>query len=217
MEKSRACYGARHICCTHYRRWSIWLSSTTLRIHGLSYESRRKSWIQPLSWIRPVISGYHTQWVATPQNYQPPNLAETRLYVGTKMATLTLQILGRGYKTAHRRRSLWPDLWCRTWYQCGSSMRACQTRWSHQTTVHTRCQGSEWRGWSQPHTPTKHPSGTMVVYLWGGGRQERQQRQTDSYGRAPWGGGVRASPGALGRPRSGAGRWGNGAGTLAAP
>ena len=40
-------------------------------------------------------------------------------------------------------------------------------------------------------------SGTMLVYLWGVGRQERQQRQTESYGREPWSGGVRTSPGVL--------------------
>jgi len=50
----------------------------------------------------------------------------------------------------------------------------------------------------------------MLVYLWGVGRQERQQRQTDSYGRAPW-------SGALGRLWRAARRWRNGAGTLAAP
>jgi len=31
--------------------------------------------------------------VATPQNHQPRNLPETRCYMGTQMATLTLQIL----------------------------------------------------------------------------------------------------------------------------
>jgi len=55
----------------------------------------------------------------------------------------------------------------------------------------------------------------MLVYLWGVGHQERQQRQTDSYGRTPWSGSVWASPGALGRLRRAARRWRNGAGTLA--
>jgi len=58
-------------------------------------------------------------------------------------------------------------------------------------------------------------SGTMLVYLWGVGCQERQQRQSDSYGCAPYSSGVRTSPSALRRLRRGAGRWRNGAGTLA--
>jgi len=156
MEKGRACYGTSHICYTHNRRWSIRLSSTTLRIHSLSYESRRKSGIQPLPWIRPAISGNHTQLVATPQNYQPPKLPETRIYMGTKMVTLTLQILSWAHETAHWGRSFRPDLSYRTRYQRGSSVRKSQTRWSHQTTAHPRRQGSKWSGWSQPHTPTKY-------------------------------------------------------------
>jgi len=156
MEESRASHVASHICCTHQRRRSIRLSSTTLRIHGLSYESRRKSGIQPLRWIRPAISSNNTRQFATAQNYQPPNLPETRPYIGTKMATLTLKILRRAHETAHRRRSLRPDLLCRTWYQCGSSIRTSQTRWSHQTPAHPRRQGSEWSSGSQPYTPTKH-------------------------------------------------------------
>jgi len=123
MEKIRACYSASHIRCTLYRRRSTRLSSTTLRIHGLSYESRRNSGIQPLHWIRSVISGNHTQRVATPQNYEPPNLPETRLYMGTKMATLTLEIFRWAHEAGHRRRSIRHNLSCRTWYQCGSSVR----------------------------------------------------------------------------------------------
>jgi len=47
----------------------------------------------------------------------------------------------------------------------------------------------------------------MLGYLWGVGRQERHQRLTDSYGRAPWSSGVRTlaewrrnAGGALGAP-----------------
>jgi len=143
MEVSRASYEASHICYTYYRRRSITLSSTTLRIHGLSYESRRKSGIQPLPRIRPLFSGNHTQRVATPQNYQPLNLPKTRLYMCTEMATITLQILCGAHKTAHGRRSLKQDLSSRTWYQCGSSVRTSQMRWSNQTMAHSRCQGLE--------------------------------------------------------------------------
>jgi len=57
----------------------------------------------------------------------------------------------------------------------------------------------------------------MLVYLWGVGRQERQQKQTNRYGRAPWSGGVLTSPGALGRLQREAGSWRNSARTQAAP
>jgi len=126
-----ACYGASHICCTLHGRRSTRLSSTTLRNVGLSYEFRRRSGIQPIRWIRTVIPGNYTQRVPTPQNYRPPNLPETRRYMGPKMATFTLQSLCRAHETAHRRRRLKPDLSCRTWYQCGSSVRTSQTRLSH--------------------------------------------------------------------------------------
>jgi len=46
--ESRVCYGASHICRTQYRRRSIRLYSSSLRIHSHSYESRRKSGIQLL-------------------------------------------------------------------------------------------------------------------------------------------------------------------------
>jgi len=57
----------------------------------------------------------------------------TRLYMDTKMATLTLQILCRAYETAHRRWNLRPDLLSRTWYQYCSPVRTTQPRWSLQT------------------------------------------------------------------------------------
>ena len=106
LEESGAGYKASHLCRTHHKRRSTRLSSTTLRIHGLSDKSRRKSGIQPLRAIRPLISGNHTQRVASPQNFLPPNLPETRLYLGTTMAALTLQILYRAHETAHWSRSL---------------------------------------------------------------------------------------------------------------
>ena len=76
--------------------------------------------------------------------------------MGTIMVTLTLQILCRAYQTAHRRRSLRPDLLWRTLYQRSSSVLTSQTRWSHQSMAHPRRQGSEWSGWPQPHTLTKN-------------------------------------------------------------
>ena len=43
--------------------------------------------------FNPYVEFAHTQRVATPQNHQPPDLPETGPYMGTQMATLTLQIL----------------------------------------------------------------------------------------------------------------------------
>jgi len=156
IEKSRACHGASYVGCTLHRRGSIRLSSTTLQIHGLCYRSRRKSGIQVLRWIHPAISDNHTKRVVTPQKHQPLNMPNTRLYMSTKMATLTLQILCRAHETVHLGRSLKLDFSCRIWYQCGSSVHATPKRWSHQTMTYPERQISERRGWSQPYTPTKH-------------------------------------------------------------